>query len=102
MLRPLVLAATLVLPAGEPGPADADVRSSRSVEVGRSCGGDAFSFAEVAPPGRFRGPVSTVPDTLCADLERTRPSPFGSLGVVVEPRGRTDEPMARPPRRRAD
>ncbi len=42
-----------------------------SNEVHADCGGDAYTFAEVVSPPEGaprRGPVVTVPDTLCADL----------------------------------
>ena len=50
------------------GPASAEVLDSTS-----SCGGDAYSSAKVIegrPPRR--GPITTVPDTLCADLAPQR------------------------------
>ncbi len=39
------------------------------------CGGDAYSFAEVVEGGApRRGPVTSRPDTLCADIvDRRRP-----------------------------
>jgi hypothetical protein len=74
--------------ADEPGP-----RSSAGHGVAlRGCGGDAFSFAEVAPPRHSRGPVYTIPDTLCADVEERRPPAIGSLNVVIEPPGRRGAP----------
>ena len=50
------------------------------------CGDKAFSHAEVVtrPPGvRERGPITSVPDQLCADLIETRPQPIESLSVHI-------------------
>jgi hypothetical protein len=52
----------------------------------KDCGGNAFTFAEVveAQPGtRARGPVMTVPDSLCADLIDDRKSVLGSLNLQI-------------------
>jgi hypothetical protein len=46
------------------------------------CGGDAFSSAQVIehrPPRR--GPLTSVPDTLCADLAPQRPPAQVEIGV---------------------
>lgn len=41
---------------------------------GSACGGNAYSSAEVTEGrGRRRGPLTAVPDTLCADIETGRP-----------------------------
>lgn len=48
------------------------------------CGANAFSHAEVVkrtPGVRARGPLTSVPDTLCADLIEDRPRPLESLSV---------------------
>lgn len=44
------------------------------LEAGSSCGGNAYSSAQVVE-GRSprRGPLVAVPDTLCADLDGPRP-----------------------------
>jgi hypothetical protein len=49
------------------------------------CGENAFTFAEVETRGgtRARGPVTTVPDSLCADLIEDRKSGLGSLSLQV-------------------
>jgi hypothetical protein len=85
-----IMMGALALLAGAAGPslADGTAVTGRGVAVERACGGDAFSFAEVAPPRRRPGPLHTVPDTLCADLEDHRPPAIGSLNVVIEPPGR--------------
>lgn len=55
------------------------------------CGDNAFTFAEVvehAPGARSRGPVMTVPDSLCADVIEDRGPGIGSLSVHIgEPYG---------------
>ena len=45
------------------------------LEAGTSaCGGNAYSSAEVTEGrGRRRGPLTAVPDTLCADIETAQP-----------------------------
>jgi len=56
----------------------------------QDCGGNAYSHAGVVsrPPGvRARGPVTSVPDSLCADLVEDRPRPIESLGVHIGPDG---------------
>ncbi|KQP10059.1 hypothetical protein ASF28_02530 [Methylobacterium sp. Leaf99] len=49
------------------------------------CGGDAYSSAEVVKGRSRRGPLTAVPDTLCADLAappgRTRIEIYGVPGV---------------------
>jgi hypothetical protein len=64
----------------------------------KDCGENAFTFAEVveARPGtRARGPVVSVPDSLCADLIDDRKPALGSLNLQIgdhygaaTPRGR--------------
>ena len=52
----------------------------------KGCGENAFTFAEVveAHPGtRTKGPVVSVPDSLCADLIEDRRSGLGSLNLQV-------------------
>ena len=54
------------------------------------CGDNAFSHAEVVkrPAGaRAGGPLTSVPDTLCADLIEDRPRPVESLSVHIGPEG---------------
>ncbi|GJD95296.1 hypothetical protein [Methylobacterium iners] len=76
MIRGLFLAALLVAPAG-----------AESLGTDSDCGGDAFSSAQVIegrPPRR--GPITSVPDTLCADLStpksNTRIEIYGLPGGV--------------------
>ncbi len=104
MIRWQLITGTLTVLAGEPGPYAADHVHERgtSVEMSRGCGSDAFSFAEVDGPRRGRGPLYTVPDTLCADVEEFRRPAIGSLNVVIEPPGRRGrEPGLVDPRPRA-
>ena len=52
----------------------------------KDCGGNAFTFAEVveARPGtRARGPVMSVPDSLCADLIDDRKPALGPLNLQI-------------------
>jgi hypothetical protein len=54
------------------------------------CGGDAYTFAEVVPAQRgvrAKGPITVLPDTLCADLAAGPSARIESLNVYVEPRG---------------
>jgi hypothetical protein len=54
------------------------------------CGDNAFSHADVvtrAPGVRARGPVTSVPDQLCADLIEDRPRSVDSLSVHIGPEG---------------
>lgn len=63
------------------------------------CGDNAFSKGEVVtrPPGiRARGPITSVPDSLCADLIEDRPRTIESLSVHVG--GRPDESRPGPSR----
>ena len=55
-----------------------------------ACGGDAYTFAEVVPAQRGvrqRGPITVLPDTLCADLAAGPSTRIDSLNVYVDPRG---------------
>lgn len=66
MMRGLALMAVFLA-----GAASAEVLDSNS-----SCGGDAYSSAKVIegrPPRR--GPITSVPETLCADLAPQRRDP---------------------------
>ncbi|GJE37517.1 hypothetical protein [Methylobacterium persicinum] len=48
---------------------------AQPLSAGSPCGGDAFSSAQVIehrPPRH--GPLTAVPDTLCADVEPQHPS----------------------------
>ena len=70
------------------------------------CGDNAFSRAEVVsrPPNtRARGPITSVPDQLCADLIEDRPRPVESLSVHIgEANGpRPSRPGETPSRDRA-
>ena len=48
--------------------------TAQPLEAGSACGGNAYSSAEVTEGrGRRRGPLTAVPDTLCADIETGRP-----------------------------
>ena len=52
----------------------------------RDCGDNAFTHAEVveAKPGlRAKGPITSIPDSLCADLIEDRPAQVDSLHVSV-------------------
>ncbi|MCJ2079004.1 hypothetical protein MKK64_08210 [Methylobacterium sp. E-025] len=64
-----ILAAFALLASG-PRPA-----AAAPLEAGASpCGGNAYSSAEVTEGrGRRRGPLTAVPDTLCADIETGQP-----------------------------
>ncbi|MCJ2033809.1 hypothetical protein [Methylobacterium sp. J-068] len=82
------------------------------LSTGPDCGGDAYSSAQVVenrPPRR--GPLTAVPDTLCADVAPQGPRTpveigiYPSLGSSGMPRrdgGRgSDDPYeAQPPRQR--
>ncbi len=62
MIRGLLLTALLVTPA-----------VAETLSTDSRCGGDAFSSAKVIegrPPRR--GPITSVPDTLCADVSTPR------------------------------
>jgi hypothetical protein len=71
------------------------------------CGGDAFTYAELveARPGAAgKGPVMSIPDSLCADLVESRKTAIGSFSLQIgDPygmpsvRGRARD--ARPPGR---
>ena len=69
ILLPAILAAAVLL-AAVPRPV-----AAQPLEAGGStCGGNAYSSAEVTEGrGRRRGPLTAVPDTLCADIETGRP-----------------------------
>ena len=76
----------------------------RTDEDRSDCGGDAYSFAEVVPlhrEARRRGPITAVPDTLCADLASRQATRIESLNIYVNRRGngpeadRSRQPMAR-------
>ena len=77
--RALAILALLIASPAAAKPIEAGTPSNAS------CGGDAFSSAQVIegrPPRR--GPITAVPDTLCADLApRTPPVP---VQVDVYPR----------------
>jgi hypothetical protein len=52
----------------------------------KDCGENAFTFAEVveAQPGtRTKGPVVSVPDSLCADLVDDRKPALGSHNLQI-------------------
>ncbi|WP_342154415.1 hypothetical protein [Methylorubrum sp. SB2] len=82
----LALIAILAAPAAQAGP----------LSTGPDCGPDAFSTAEVIehrPPRR--GPLTAVPQTLCADLAPQAPAPvdihlYPGLGAPVGSRGSGD------------
>ena len=68
------LACLLVLMSATPALAE-------PLTAGSPCGGDAFSSAQVVehrPPRR--GPLTAVPDTLCADVEPQHPQ----TGVQID------------------
>jgi hypothetical protein len=103
--RPCALAALIVLTGGA-------ARAQSSLSTGPDCGGDAYSSAQVIenrPPRR--GPLTAVPDTLCADVapQGVQPSVeigiYPSLGAPGMPprdgrRGYGDPYEAQPPRQR--
>jgi hypothetical protein len=71
--------------------------SAETLDSGTSCGGDAYSSAKVIEGGPpRRGPITTVPDTLCADLapqrrDSTRIEIYGVPGLGDSSRdGATD------------
>jgi hypothetical protein len=71
------LAALAVLPA-----------AAVARDEGSNCGGDAYSFAEVVPARRgphHKGPLTTVPTTLCADLANQQRFRIDSLSTYGEP-----------------
>jgi hypothetical protein len=65
----------------------------------RDCGENAFTFAEVveAQGGttRPKGPVMTVPDSLCADLVEDRKPALGSLNLQIGDPSGTATPRGR-------
>jgi hypothetical protein len=65
------------------------------------CGGDAFTFAEVVDAKRpQRGPVTSVPSSLCADLSDDRPKDQIPLSIQIGPREDRLQAPPRPDRRR--
>ena len=103
--RPCALAAALVLLGGQ-------ALAQSSLSTGPDCGGDAYSSAQVIenrPPRR--GPLTAMPDTLCADVAPQGVQPpveigiYPSLGTPGVPprdgrRGYGDPYEAQPPRQR--
>jgi len=103
--RPCALAAALVLLGGQ-------ALAQSSLSTGPDCGGDAYSSAQVIenrPPRR--GPLTAMPDTLCADVAPQGVQPpveigiYPSLGTSGVPprdgrRGYGDPYEAQPPRQR--
>ena len=103
--RPCALVALLVLTGG-------GALAQASLSTGPDCGGDAYSSAQVIenrPPRR--GPLTAVPDTLCADVAPQGGQPpveigiYPSLGTPGMPprdgrRGDGDPYEAQPPRQR--
>lgn len=84
-MRHVPAAACLLLLAGLPAVA-------QPLEAGSSCGGNAYSSAEVSEGRpRRRGPLVAVPDTLCADLDGPRPDVrvdvYGVPGLGADPSG---------------
>ena len=83
-----------------------------SLSTGPDCGGDAYSSAQVIenrPPRR--GPLTAMPETLCADVAPQGPQPSVEIGIYpnlngpgVPPRdggdGFGDPYGERPPRHR--
>ena len=50
------------------------------------CGDNAFTYAEVVEAKRgvrTKGPLTSVPDTLCADLIEDRPRQIESLSIQI-------------------
>jgi hypothetical protein len=106
MRQILLLLAALALPGV--GLADG-FRESRSrfgtlpAAPPEDCGGDAYSFAEVVEGGPpRRGPVTSRPDTLCADVVDARRGEVGPISIYpnVTPPGRDGDPEPEPGRRR--
>lgn len=84
-MRHVPAAACLLLLAGLPV-------AAQPLEAGSSCGGNAYSSAEVTEGRpRRRGPLVAVPDTLCADLDGPRPDVrvdvYGVPGLGADPYG---------------
>lgn len=78
-MRPLALRIALAL-AVVTGPAAAQPLSAGTADP--SCGGDAFSSAEVVehrPPRR--GPLVAVPETLCADVAPQPGTPTTQIDI---------------------
>ncbi|GJD73518.1 hypothetical protein [Methylobacterium goesingense] len=101
----LLVAAALALIPGR-------TLAQAALSTGPDCGGDAYSSAQVIEnrPAR-RGPLTAVPDTLCADVApqgQRAPVEIGiypSLGATGMPardgaRGPNDPYEERPPRSR--
>jgi hypothetical protein len=62
------------------------------------CGGNAFTYAEVVqagPRAAAKGPLVSVPESLCADIVEDRKPAIGSLSVQI---GDGYPPRPRPPR----
>jgi hypothetical protein len=74
-----LIPAILLLVFGLPGEARANTVD---------CGGNSFSFAEVAPPRRTKlrnEPVRVGPDSLCVDLIEDRPQAIESMQFTIDP-----------------
>ncbi|MGU3358709.1 hypothetical protein ACLBWX_00080 [Methylobacterium sp. M6A4_1b] len=101
----VALVVLLTLTAGQ-------ARAQSTLSTGPDCGGDAYSSAQVIenrPPRR--GPLTAVPDTLCADVAPQGAQPpveigiYPSLGTSGMPprdgrQGYGDPYEAQPPRQR--
>ncbi len=59
------------------------------------CGENAFTFAEIVEAKLAKGPVMSVPDSLCADLIEDRKPAIGSLNLQIGDPYAT-QPTARP------
>jgi hypothetical protein len=104
MLKQSSAAAIVLLAWFAPAYADGvHTRSDRA--QARSCGEDAFTYAEVtenrqAPP---RGtPLVSIPDTLCADLVDERSPRIRDIQIVVDPRLGGDLPLGNDTTRRGE
>jgi hypothetical protein len=63
------------------------------------CGGNSFSYGEVAAGGRggsHRGPIEVMPDSLCADLIEIRRQEIDSLNLTIERRANPEPSPGRP------
>lgn len=67
-----------------------------------ACGGNSLSYGEVVSARRSaprRGPVETMPHSLCADLVEHRPGAIQSIEVTIDPGARGNDPLGPVPPR---
>ncbi len=63
--------------------------------VRSGCGGDAYSFVDIVPPGA-KEPLVAVPDTLCADLASSAATRIESLNIYLDGRSNEADQRQRP------